>query len=335
MTIAYSPTAPIPGEAVTLSATVSGLDSSYLAPVRWRLMSVPNESAIDLGYLLGADGGSYLDTFTPDVAGAYGFAADVFWRSTCPAQYEGDPVGDRRERYRETQTATIYVGSPMSLRIDTRGAHGAVLALVVANGAITSAELRDFRDESSRIAALACATELAAVVGEAIDDTPDLMTSVEELRSKLQAHQPEETWHGADDVVNVLPDAPYAQASARSALAALSRAFAGHAALIGTGLVHNEADTLNVAITEPGETDGANFVHAVDLRYRAFARHLLQVASPGSHLRTDTDNTLRDPTALELLLVAFLDAIAAETATPTGEQTGAMLAAHRLGFQAE
>lgn len=332
MTIAYSPTTPIPGEAVSLSATVAGLHSSYLAPVRWRLTSVPNESAIDVGYLLGADG-SYLDTFTPDVQGAYACAADVFWRSTCPAQYEGDPVGDRRERYRETQTATIYVGSPMSLSIATRGAHGGVLALVVANGEISSAVLRDFRDESSRVAALAVSAELAAVVGEAIDDTPDLLTSAEELRAKLQAHLPFEPWHGADDVSTVLPGEAFSHETARRNVEALSRALAAHMALLDS--VHNEADTRNTPITSPGETDGACFVHVTDLRYRAFARHLLQVRAPGSHLRTDTDNTLRDATRLEALIVAFLDAIGAETATPTGEQTGAMLAAHRLGFQAE
>lgn len=333
MTIAYSPTTPIPGEAVSLSATVAGLDSSYLAPLRWRLISVPDESTLDLGYLLGADG-SYLDTFTPDAAGAYGFAVDCFWRSSVPGAYAGDPVSDRRERYRETQTSTVYVGLPMTLRIDTRGAHGGVLALVVANGAIASAELRDFRDESSRLAALSCSAELAAVVGEALADTPDLATSIEELRSNMQAHFPQETWHGADDVVTVLPSSPYAQASARAALAWCSRAFAGHAALVGAGPVHNEADTANVPITDPGETDGACFVHATDLRYRAFARHLLQVSAPGSHLRTDTDNTLRDATRLEALIAAYLDAIGAETATPTGEQSGALLAARRLGFDA-
>ena len=332
MTISYSPTTPIPGEAVSLSATVAGLHSSYLAPLRWRLTSVPNESTLGLGFLLGADG-SYLDTFTPDVAGAYGFAVDAYWRSTVPPSYQGDPVGDRRERYRETQTSVVYAGSPMSLRIDTRGAHGGVLALVVANGAIASAELRDFRDESSRVAALACSAELAAVVGEAIDDTPDLLTSAEELRAKLQAHLPFDPWHGADDVSTVLPGEAFSHETARRNVDALSRALTGHMALLDS--VHNEADTRNTPITSPGETDGACFVHVTDLRYRAFARHLLQVGSPGTHLRTDLDNTLRDATRLEVLIVAFLDAIGAETATPTGEQTGAMLAAHRLGFQAE
>lgn len=336
MTISYSPTTPIPGEAVSLSATVAGLHSSYLAPLRCRLTSVPDASTLDLGYLRSADG-SYLDTFTPDVAGAYSVAVDVHWRFTAPPSYQGDPVGDRRERYRETQTSTVYVGSPMALRIDARGGHGATLAIVVANDRIQTAEIRSPLTESSRIAALACTAELAAVVGEAVDATPDLTATVDALRAAMEGHFPFIDPHVTpDDVNTVSTSPPWAQVTAIALLGAVSRTYQLHSNGPNATTWHDYADTLNQPVTAPGLDDASAFVHACDLVWRCYARHLNQTSDPASHDRADRTNVVRDPSALEALIVAYLDALAALTpSTPTGEQEGAVLVARRLGFLAE
>src|SRR5690349_4410631 len=105
-TLSYSPTAPVKGDVVTLSLASAGPSEFG----RFELTSVPDASALETGMLLDA-GDNPIDTFTPDVAGAYGIKAYVYFRVVGGPAYPGDPAGEAREVLVSVATGTVYIGN--------------------------------------------------------------------------------------------------------------------------------------------------------------------------------------------------------------------------------
>jgi hypothetical protein len=327
-TSAESGAYPLPGEEVTLAFTTT----TAATTARYYLTSVPDESALETGFIVDA-AGAYLDTFTPDVPGAYGIRADLWWKRIGVAQYDGDPAGGTRETFKESQTATIYVGDVLDLPIVTLLEHGVTVRLGIFNATCRTAEFALPLTDASRVAALD-ATALASlatcvdVAVTALDDT--LTTSVTELRTKYEAHRVHSS-HAASDTVNVMGrEAPYANRSARVALNELHDKLLAH---MTTGSYHASDDNLNLPLCGKAQDDAQATVLAAELRFRVYNLHRVQNSSPASHTAPgDTTNTLTAAKPLAATVRDFLAALAYSTA-PTGEQSGAVVAMNLFGFK--
>lgn len=319
---------PLPGEEVTFAFTTT----TAATTARYYLTAVPDESALETGFLVDA-AGEYIDTFTPDVAGAYSVRADLWWKRVGVAQYPGDPAGGTRETFKETQTATIYVGDVLDLPIVTQLGHGVTVRLAVHNATVRAASFVLPLTDASRVAALdaTALASLATCVGVAVtalDDT--LTTSVTELRTKYEAHRVHSS-HASSDTVNVMGrEAPYVNRSAREALNELHDKLLAH---MTTGAYHASDDNLNLPLCGKAGNDAEAVVLCAELRFRVYNLHRVQNASPASHTAPgDTTNTLTSAKPLALTIKDFLAALANTTA-PTGEQSGAVVAMNLYGFK--
>ena len=320
---------PLPGEEVTLAFTTSTAGTT----ARWKLTSVPDESALTENEYLTDAAGEYIDTFTPDVPGAYAVQADIFRKVYGRVAYEGDIAGDEREAYTESQTATIYAGDVLDLPIVTLLGHGVTVRLGIFNATCRTAEFALPLTDASRVAALdaTALASLATCVGVAVtalDDT--LTTSVTELRTKYEAHRVHSS-HAASDTVNVIGrEAPYANRSARDALNELHDKLLAH---MTTGSYHASDDNKNLPLCGKADTDAEAVVLAAELRFRVYNLHRVQNSSPASHTAPgDTTNTLTSAKPLALTIKDWLDALLVSTA-PTGEQSGAVVAMNLFGFK--
>jgi hypothetical protein len=100
---------------------------------------------------------------------------------------------------------------------------------------------------------------------------------------------------------------------------------------------HSADDTKNTPLLGEASTLSDVLVGLADLRERVYERHRVQGSgdTPAVHTNSggDTTNELTDPTKLDDLLVAYLDALADDAPTAaTGEVDGAVTAAAR-GFR--
>lgn len=331
MAIANSPTYPLPDEEITLSFTTSTAGTT----ARWMLTSVPDESALTEDEYLTDAAGEYVDTVTFDAPGAYAVSADIFRKVYGRVSYEGDPAGDEREAYCETQTATIYVGDVMDLPIVTLLGHGVTVRIGVFNATCRTAVFALPLTDASRVAALdaTALASLATCVGVAVTALDDaLETSVSDLRTAYEAHRPygASSIHVAADTVNVTTaKRPY---SASGAIATLNDVHDRLMAHMKSETYHTAADTKNLPLCGKAETNAQAVVLSADLRWRVYNRHRLQLSSPAAHGSTgDTANTLTAVKPLALTIRDYLDALLVATA-PTGEQTGAVVALNALGF---
>lgn len=328
MTVSASPTYPLPAEEVTLSFTTT----TAATTARYYLTSVPDESALTTGFLVDA-AGAYLDTFTPDVPGAYGIRADLWWKRIGVAQYDGDPAGGTRETFKESQTATIYVGDVLDLPIVTLLGHGVTVRLGIFNATCRTAEFALPLTDASRVAALD-ATALASlatcvdVAVTALDDT--LTTSVTELRTRFEAHRVHSSHAGGSDTVNVMArEAPYVQRTSRETLNEIHDRLLAH---MTTGTWHSYDDTKNLPLCGKAGDDGSAVVLCAELRFRVYELHRAQVASPASHSGGGDGTALTTAKPLAATIRDYLTALALTTA-PTGEQSGAVVAMNLFGFR--
>jgi hypothetical protein len=101
----------LPGEETTLAFTTT----TSATTARYYLTSVPDESALTTGFLVDA-AGEYISTFTPDVAGAYGVRADLYWKRVGSGSTRATPRAERgrrsRNRKRRRSTSATSWTSP-------------------------------------------------------------------------------------------------------------------------------------------------------------------------------------------------------------------------------
>ena len=331
MAVSGSPTYALPAEEVTLAFTTTTAGTT----ARWKLTSVPDESALTEDEYLTDAAGEYIDTFTPDVPGAYAVQADIFRKVYGRVAYEGDIAGDEREAYTESQTATIYVGDVLDLPIVTLLGHGVTVRLGIFNATCRTAEFALPLTDASRVAALdaTALASLATCVDVAVTALEDsLETTVTDVRAAYEAHRTHgaSSVHVAADTVNVAAaKRPYAVVSAIETLNDVHDKMLAH---MKAEAYHTAADTKNRPLCGKAETTAQAVVLSADLRWRVYNRHRLQTGSPAAHgSGGDSTNTLTAIKPLATVIRDYLDALLLATA-PTGEQSGAVVALNALGF---
>lgn len=339
MAIAILPLYPTVGEETTISFTTS----TSATTARYRFTVVPDESALSVAaqayFVDGA--GAYLDTFTPDVPGAYTISADLFRKVRGFSAFDGSPSGAAREEYKETQTAIVYVGGGFDLPVVTAQGHGATLRLVVHNGTVRAATLESPTSEIGRIAALqtTVTAALTALVGIAVSTFAQTETLVEDLRANFGDHLTDTAGHhtGTDTVNTVTRERPYSTKSARTVVNAIYENVMGHfvQGTTGGGWHAGGDDTKNLPIVDKAKDDAAGYVVTCELR-RCFELHRVQIAAPASHAGAgDPTNVLSTADELESAVRLYLKELAAQTpSAPSGEQTAALYLMHRFGFKA-
>ena len=280
-------------------------------------------------------GGPPTNIFVPDVPGAYGVTA---------LEYFNFPRNGTHA-LKSKATATIHVGSYLSLPIEPVNGHGSTLRILVVGSTVRRAELVDPKTELARVAALdatvaAAVTALEGVAVGSID--VDFVTDVNDLSTAYEAHR---VLVGGFSNVHVSADTTNAmlREPANSVPAAIVRLnelavrLAAHREATSSGGAWHQFDdgknTLQVAPS--AQTLAQAIVLKADLRERSYERHRVLVASPASHPTADATNFLTDPRELPAAIVAYLDFIA--NATPTvaaSEAQGIATAAAAWGFRA-
>ena len=329
------PTYPVPGDKIALDAT--GETGNFQ---RYELTSAPSDSALAAGFLVDAAGDD-VAVFMPDVPGAYGFNVyDYDKYDGGFARYLGDPLGEARMVLLSATSVTLSVGALMDLPIVTP-LGSATLRLTILGSNVRAASIVDVTTEAARVAAIdaTVATKLAALEGVAVTSLDDdLATAANELATEYTAHIATGgigLVHASADTTNVLAREP-----SNSNADAILRVNDIHDKLIAHmqagssgGTWHGTDDGKNVPITAKSATLAGAYVHAVDLRFRVYEQHRVQIANPASHLSADNTNALAPAPPLADAVTAFLNAVATTTQTaPDGEQQGAIDAAHLFGF---
>lgn len=338
MAITYSPASPVPGDTVELSSTLE--TTGRVA--RWFLTAAPSDSELELSEYLVNGAGDYVNEFVPDAAGRYAFTAYVYQQYSGVTSFSGDPVGSAREVMVASETGNVDVTSTNELPIVTTGGHGATLELRVNGTTITAASLVDPRSDASRVAALGSAvvSALAALVGQASTAIGgDIATQATDLRTKFEAHRvlTAGSVHSNADTKNIV------QAfSASSKDYGIQLANELHDKILAhmqqgasaSPRFHTVDDGKNVPLAARAVDLGSATVLLADMRRRVYERHRAQTSSPTVHGVADATNVLTAATLLENLIVAYLDALAVNTATvATGEAQGAFDLAQSHGFR--
>jgi hypothetical protein len=339
MTISTTPAYPLPGEEVTLSRT--GGIGSY---TEYELLSVPSRSTLTTG-LLRTNSGAASDTFKPDVQGAYSFRAlEYVEYSGAGGSSPTDVAGQARRELRGSQTGTVYACASLELPILTTIGHSATLRLRVHGSTVREAEILKPSTEVARMAALQ-ADVVAALEGLVGVTTTkgllgeDFVDDVQALATRFNLHAHTEAGvHGAADDTNI----PRRQAG-DSVSGALDQfndlwdTIMGHLRTnAGGGEWHLHDDGKNLPVTGKASSLASGVVSLADLRERVYERHRVQVASPEVHGLADDalGSRMSDPLPLTVCIVAYLDALAAESPTaPSGEQQGVADLAHGFGFK--
>lgn len=338
MSIATSPAYPLPGETVTLSRT--GGAGSY---TEFELTSRPSTSSLPLGILRNQRGAA-VDTFVPDVQGAYVFRALEYVEvSGAAAGFPGDVAGTARRELRGSQTGTVYVAATMELPIQTIYGHGATLRIRVHGSTVRAAELVRPTTELARIAAMqsTVTAALAALVGVAT--TPgtlgeEFVADVNTLATRYANHIASDVpvHPGAEDTTNelVMQDA-YTIPTAIDRLLELADLIP-YRHMRAQGAWHSADDSKNWPIAARTPTLAGAVVMLADLRERVYERHRAQTSAPASHGAADEDSgsAMPDPLPLTLAIVAYLDAIADESPTAnSGVQQGVADISFAFGFK--
>jgi hypothetical protein len=334
MTISQSPACPLPDEVVTLS-----ISATTGTRVDFELTSVPPRSELTLGRLLDLSG-EPIATFTPDVPGEYGFTAyDIRETGMAPPRFRGDPIGTPGKVVLGTQTGTASVAASTSLPITTMAGHGARLELRVVNLTVREAELLDPLTDLSRVAALQAdvTSALTALEGVTIANlSNDLQSGVGELYTQFEEHREDTIPHGGDFVDTINAVRAYPPNSQQYMIVALNelydRIVVGHMqAGAASPRWHDKDDGRNVPLAGKAASLAQATVTFSDLAYRVYERH--RAEGPDIHTAADVINVLSEAAPLQLLIVAFFDAIAEiDPSVVAGENQGADQAAHRYGF---
>ena len=358
MALVVAPLYPLEGEDAVLSLTVTSGSATV-----YSLTSVPSASALSVGLLLtdvpagiavpedavdAVERGYSTNTFTPDVPGEYGVTAYDLVQWLGIPSYPGDPAGEQRWQLVASQSGTVNVGKAVDLPILTVDGRGATLRLSVVNETVRDADLVDATDEWARACILGAGVvaTLAALGGAGVAVNSignDLSTDVADLRTKYEAHRVVVGGcHANADATNtVLRTAPNSTAGALLVLSYLEDAILGHlkdsstaATRWHTGGAGTPADDFrNLPITGTPGTLAQATVFCADLRYRCYARHRVQTATPASHGIADPGNALTAATVLDNVIVAYLDELATiAPAAVAGEPEGVMDARQRYGF---
>jgi len=347
VTITTSPTATTAAAEVTLDIT--GQDAGRVG--EFEVLSVPDGSAIPIGFILDVDGNRIIPTlddtstvFTPDVAGVYGVRASVVRIiDGTGGAHADDPVGQPQRIVESSVDGSVYVGQSMDLPIRTVRGDGATLRLIAVNATVRSAELVDPLTDISRVCILdsAVVAAVAALVGVSTAAGTldvDFATDVTALRTAYLAHiaKTSADTHTAADTTNVTTrEAVVGAVDASIAdLNDLYDAMMGHlVAGTGGGTWHQNDDGYNAPLTAKAKTLGEAIVMKADLRERVYEAHRVKLGSPAVHGGADNTNTMAAPLPLPAAIVAFLNAIAAAAPTaPTGEQQGVANLEHGFGF---
>ena len=240
----------------------------------------------------------------------------------------------------------------MDLPVNTEAADGAVLRLQVNDNTVATADLVDPLNEKSRVAALQPAVVVAidALVGSSIAALgPDLVVSVNELRTAYEGHRVEKVIlgpgvHMIEDAVNTVSlSLVTSQQGAIELLNDIRAQLTAHMRTSSNSSSpwhFNLADDLdNLPLAAQANSLATATVLASDLRFRVHERHRVQdddtTGGPPVHDEEDTVNVIpTSATPLELAIVEFLDALAAvDPVAPPNESEGAQDAAHRYGFE--
>lgn len=315
---------PMPGDTVTVTTDVDGSVKLYLS-------AVPSESSLTVGALLDASGAS-VDHFVADVAGSFNLTGYEYRRTY--------PNGVPFDKLVSTSTLTVKVGKTMGIAIRTLAGHGATLRLVCPglHTAPVTASLVSPLTEISRLAILdsSVIAALAAMVNDADSVGPSIVTAVNTLRTKFEAHRVNlgsgTPVHYASDVTNAARREPAVSVqSAIDLLGDLYDQIRGHTISLTSGPVHHGTDdtTRTPLMGKPSTLEQAIPCYA-DIAWRVFQRHIGMTA--GIHGAADSTNTLGTSDQMSAAIVAFLDAVALRTLTaPANEGQAAVDAASHYG----
>lgn len=288
-----SPQFPAEGDTIELSATGT-LGDVFV----WEVISVPPNSAVPLGFLTSrtltaaeqagtiastaqkiADNDIIGSSFVGDLAGEYGISIWEF-RETLgyTAGHDTDAQADARFDLKSVTSLTLSVGANVDLPVVTRLGDGATLRLLVHEDTVREASLVEARTERGRAAALETATvaALAAIIGTTVTAMGnELLTATNDLYTNFASHR---------------------------------------ALLANPGVVHQNADTVNVPSAPLAKSQADAIVLLNELRDKLFG-HLrdgpLTGVSPGWHL-TGEEDTRNVPLAADAIDVASATVLAAD-----------------------
>lgn len=346
MAVSYSPSAPVPGDTVTVSATVTGVDGNQVAcdSAQLTLTSVPSGSALSTGLVIDAASGLPSLSFTPDVAGVYGYSVQRFIEYTQAPAFDGGS-----ESYTvalDTETNQVDVCSELTLPIVTPfGALALSVVVGTDNDNIVSAELINPTTTKAELAAIDATVlaKLALIVDVAVASVgPALPAKVGAMGVAVDAHFRDATAHPtgggyqADSINAYSESTPYDIAEAVQKLNKIREMFRRHALNSTTSSIHwhnSSDDTKNVPIVGPAGSVGEAIVLYADM-WRCYEAHRVQTASPAVHPASDVTHTLGSIDPLSDLIKAVLAYMADETpAVPTAENQAQVEAISLYGFQ--
>lgn len=339
MTITFSPTSPVADEVVTLASSAAGGSTT-----RWRLTTAPASSALATGFLQAPDG-TYLSTFTPDVAGEYGFTAYGYYRFNGRPRYAGDPAGESRDQLAGSESGTVHVCALADLPVRTATGEGATLRLTVRNETVVAAEFVEPTSEAARIATLTTAVvaALAALVDVETDELgTDPQSGANDLRGNYEAHRVH-AGHYSDDTISVVGAVDAASNAAAIVLInelhdritahqKQARSSDGkhiHSQVL-LDVVYARDDTAYLPVTGKAATLAGAYVLLCDIRIRVYERHRTLL---NTHSTADSTNTLTTALPLDTVVAAYLDALVdPEPNAAAGEVEGAFDLSRMFGF---
>ena len=344
MAVSYSPTLLVPGDVVTITATVSGVDGNQVAcsSAELTLTAVPSGSALSTGLVLDAETGLPALSFTVDAPGDYGVSVQRFVEFTQSPAFDGG--SDTHTLALDTETLTVYVGAELALPIVTT--FGALtLTIVTGQDDILSASIGSATTQKAEWAALdsTVLTKLAALVGESVSSVgPALPAKVGAMGVAVDAHFRNSTAHptgggySADSINAYAESTPYDIAEAVQKLNKIRTVFTRHALNSTTSTIHwhnSSDDTKNVPIVAPAGSVAEATVLYADM-FRCYEAHRVQTSSPAVHPASDATNTLGSIDTLSDLIKAVLTFLADETPTvPAAENQAQVEAISLYGFQ--
>lgn len=340
MALTYSPALPVPGDVVTIAATVAGVNGNQVecASAELTLTAVPGGSTLATGLALDAASGLPSLSFTPDVPGVYSYDVQRFIEYTQTPGFDGG--ASTHTLALDTESGSVDVCTAMALPIVTP--FGALTLSVVVGSdsdSIVDATLTGATTPKAELAALDATVlaKLAAIIDVSVATVgPALPTKVGALGIAMHAHFRDTGAHLVGDAINGYVDSPpYDIATAVQKLNRIRAAFVHHALDSTTSTInwHSADDTKNVPLVGPAGTVGEAIVLYADV-FRCYSAHLGQVAAPASHPFADVTHTLGAIDPLSDLIKAVLAYLASATPTvPVAENQAQVEAISLYGFQ--
>ncbi len=353
MAVTTTPTFPVEGAAVTLTATATTGERFVFeitstpdgATPAAGLLFVPVDDSQDQPATAEAvvQAKAETATFTPSLGGDWGIKVYEFREFVAFPAFPGDPSGDARLDLVTTQTDTIEIGINMDLPMTTTAADGATLRVQVNDDTIRAASIVDTLTERSRLAALqtAVTTPLASLVGVTVSAAGFQLPSslLNSLKTEYNDHRvlvAGPTHIAADSTNAVVLGNPDSIEGAIQVLNDIREKLIAHmteSTAAGTSWhVANTDDLTNLPLAAPAVDLATATVLFADLRERSYERHRIDV---NTHTNADVTNALEAaPRPMDDVFVAFFDELADEdAAAPTGESEGLTEAVAQYGFE--